>query len=188
MPSFHNGQAFLQLGFALFLQRVHGRVALIEVVFLRDLLECFFEAKPKGMVSGEHRVVRLRGKSTSTSAPAPARARVIFLKGNLKVSFEILGKLFNPLLEALYGLDIDAHLGIADFLLQQCLHFSQELIINSLQIPHHVVNSAQCTAEPAFIVFRLCLSLNIFIFTTAFRRRSYCLSATCCCLMRAIKA
>lgn len=84
------------------------------MVPLRDLLECLFETKPKGMVSGENGIVRLRGKPTST----PARARVVFLKGNLKISIEILRELLNLLLEALYGLYVDAHLGIADFLFQ----------------------------------------------------------------------
>lgn len=136
------------------------------------------------MVSRDHRIIRLRGKSTY----APARARIVLLKRNFKVSFEILGKMFDPVLKALYGFDVDAHLGVGNFLLQQRLHLSQKLIVDTLQILHHIVYSAQRTAESALVVLRLCLPLYIFNFTTAFKRRSYCLSATCCCLINAPNA
>jgi len=92
------------------------------------------------------------------------------------------------MLKSFNRLDTDAHLRVSDFILKQAINFRQKLVVYTLQVLHHVVNSPQCTAQLRLIVLRLSFSLNKKKHTIAFMRSSSWVSATRCCSIKAASA
>lgn len=184
MPALHDWQTLFQLRLVLLLQWVHRCFSLIVVASLRHLLQCLLKTKPQRMASRHRKLVSLRRYSAS----ALYSQLLVFLHINFKMFFEIIGKLLNFMLKSFNGLDTDAHLRVGDFMLKQAVNFRQKLVVYSLQILHHVVNSPQSTAQLRLIVLRLSFSLNNKKHTIAFMRSSSCVSATRCCSIKAPSA